>query len=222
VRPCYRTLASLTGLGLLILDVRNEGLLARADQRILESVARLPRPPAMVRAARIVTSLGDPKVARLLGPGLAALAAAGPDGTARPDGTVRPDGPPGAASSVCAAIRTTADIVIGASACKVASAVIARPRPPEWYWLANPVGHSFPSRHTTYATLALGAGTRGYPRPARQAAAALCLAVGVSRVYLGVHWSTDVAAGWLLAASCLSAAEVLENARASSSSSAGQ
>ncbi len=88
--------------------------------------------------------------------------------------------------------------------------MIARPRPPEWYWLANPVGHSFPSRHTTYATLALGAGTRGYPRPARQAAAALCLAVGVSRVYLGVHWSTDVAAGWLLAASCLFAAEVLE------------
>ena len=112
--------------------------------------------------------------------------------------------------------------MIGASACKVASAVIARPRPPARYWLANPVGHSFPSRHTTYATLALGAGTRGYPRPARQAAAALCLAVGVSRVYLGVHWSTDVAAGWLLAASCLSAAEVLENARASSSSSAGQ
>jgi len=195
VRPCYRALASLTGLGLLILDVRNEGLLARADQRILESVARLPRPPAMVRAARIVTSLGDPKVARLLGPGLAALAAAGPDGTALPVDTARPDGPPGAASSVGAALRTTADIVIGASACKVASAVIARARPPARYWLANPVGHSFPSRHTTYATLALGAGTRGYPRPARHAAAALCLAVGVSRVYLGVHWSTDVAAG---------------------------
>ena len=204
MRPCYRALASLTGLGLLILDVRNEGLLARADQRILESVARLPRPPAMVRAARIVTSLGDPKVARLLGPGLAALA------VARPVGTVRPDGPLGTASSVGAALRTTADIVIGASACKVASAVIARPRPPARYWLANPVGHSFPSRHTTYATLALGAGTRGYPRPARQAAAALCLAVGVSRVYLGVHWSTDVAAGWLLAASCLSAAEIME------------
>ena len=86
MRPCYRALASLTGLGLLILDVRNEGLLARADQRILESVARLPRPPAMVRAARIVTSLGDPKVARLLGPGLAALAAARPDAAARPTG----------------------------------------------------------------------------------------------------------------------------------------
>lgn len=213
MRPCCRVLASLTGLGLLILDVRSDGLLARADQRILESVARLPRPPAMVRAARIVTSLGDAKVARLLGPGLAALAPAGP---------ASPAGTPGAAGAASAALRATADIVIGATACKLVSAVIARSRPPARYWLANPAGHSFPSRHTTYATLALGAGTRGYPRPARQAAAALCLAVGISRVYLGIHWSTDVAAGWLLAASWLSAAEVLETRRAASSSRAAQ
>jgi membrane-associated phospholipid phosphatase len=207
VRPAHRALASLAGLGLLSLDVRRHGRLAQADERILESVARLPHPPALVRAARIVTGLGDSKVAWLLGPALAALA---------------PATPAGAAGAAGAAAKATADIMAGSAVRKVACAAIARSRPPSRYWLAHPVGHSFPSRHTTYAALALGAGTRGYPPRVRQAAAVLCLAVGISRVYLGVHWSTDVAGGWLLAASWLSAAEVLESRRAAPSPRADQ
>ena len=204
MRPAHRALASLAGLGLLSLDVRRHGRLAQADERILESVARLPHPPALVRAARIVTGLGDSKVAWLLGPALAALTPATPAGAAG------------------AAVKASADIMVGSAVRKMACAAIARSRPPSRYWLAHPVGHSFPSRHTTYAALALGAGTRGYPPPVRQAAAVLCLAVGISRVYLGVHWSTDVAGGWLLAASWLSAAEVLESRQAASSSRADQ
>src|SRR5450755_796792 len=71
MRPARRAALCLTGLGLLTLDVRHHGRLARADERILLSVARLPHPPALVRAALIVTGLGDARVARLLGPVLA-------------------------------------------------------------------------------------------------------------------------------------------------------
>ncbi|MEY9835096.1 phosphatase PAP2 family protein [Streptacidiphilus sp. EB103A] len=86
---------------------------------------------------------------------------------------------------------------------------IARPRPPRADWLAYASGHAFPSGHTTTsALLAIGLSAallRRSHRPPTRAAAVLgpalwAVAVGVDRVYLGVHWPTDVLAGWLLAA----------------------
>jgi membrane-associated phospholipid phosphatase len=82
------------------------------------------------------------------------------------------------------------------------------PRPPRADWATAAAGASMPSGHTTTSALvAIGLATalftyctRRWTRVLTCAVPALwAVGVGVSRVYLGVHWPTDVLAGWLLA-----------------------
>jgi membrane-associated phospholipid phosphatase len=89
----------------------------------------------------------------------------------------------------------------------VTKAVVARPRPPTTIALTTADNTSFPSGHATqslatWATLAaICAALR--PRslvPVAIATACLVAAIGCSRVYLGVHWATDVICGWAIAA----------------------
>jgi membrane-associated phospholipid phosphatase len=88
------------------------------------------------------------------------------------------------------------------------AAAIGRSRPPKNDWEMHAAGFSFPSGHTATATLAAGllclgliCWARGVWRFAVMAVLGLwALLDGVGRVYLGVHWPTDVLAGWLLGA----------------------
>lgn len=86
--------------------------------------------------------------------------------------------------------------------------LIGRDRPPVGYRLVTETNHSYPSGHALGSTVVIGvlvaAALPLLSRTARIAAIAFAvvfpLAVGVSRLYLGVHWTTDVLAGWLLGA----------------------
>jgi undecaprenyl-diphosphatase len=89
--------------------------------------------------------------------------------------------------------------------------LVARPRPTAQNWATHASGLSFPSGHTTTSAITAGLlaltilsrapqGRNGY----LAVALAWGFAVGLSRVYLGVHWFSDVLGGWLLAVGWLS------------------
>jgi undecaprenyl-diphosphatase len=83
--------------------------------------------------------------------------------------------------------------------------VFQRDRPPAMLHATAAVGTSFPSGHATLSTtvfLTFGALIAHFSKRRRvriyalSAAVILALGVGCTRVYLGVHWPTDVLAGW--------------------------
>jgi undecaprenyl-diphosphatase len=98
--------------------------------------------------------------------------------------------------------------VAGASLLSVvAKHIIDRDRPPEVIRLQHTTTSSFPSGHATQAAatyLALMFILLAVSRSSKvhtlgwTAVAVIIAAVGITRIYLGVHWTTDVIAGWLL------------------------
>ena len=155
------------------------------DRQVMALLPTLRR-PAGVAAARLVSALAEPGV-------VTAVLAAQAMLTARRDGWRAACGPGVVVAS-------------GAVARRWMSRVVARPRPPAAGWLTEPEGFSLPSKHTTLAALTVGAlAGRSRPGggPGRAAPLLAAAGVGASRVYLGVHWPTDVLAGWLFAESWL-------------------
>jgi undecaprenyl-diphosphatase len=87
--------------------------------------------------------------------------------------------------------------------------LVGRPRPHVGQLVSTATGYAFPSGHATQTaavavTLAALAATLNGSCARKFAiwttAALVCLLVGFSRIYLGVHWPTDVLAGYALGA----------------------
>ena len=104
-----------------------------------------------------------------------------------------------------AAYLLVATVLSGTLLNSVLKVVAARPRPDIVPHLTTMSNYSFPSGHSmmsavTYLTLAALV-ARGRPPGVRRScflsAGLLTILVGMTRVYLGVHWPTDVLAGWL-------------------------
>lgn len=106
------------------------------------------------------------------------------------------------------AATLVATLAGGAVLTFVLKAAYRHARPDLFPRLVDEVTYSFPSGHASMA-LCLYGFIGGWliaqaPRePSRWLFGALCLAfalaIGLSRLYLGVHWPTDVAAGWAIA-----------------------
>lgn len=89
----------------------------------------------------------------------------------------------------------------------VLKSIYARARPDMFEHLVGTHSASFPSAHAmnsaiVYLTLAVLVARSSQDRAVRayliSVAIVLILAIGFSRVYLGVHWPTDVLAGWFV------------------------
>jgi undecaprenyl-diphosphatase len=98
-------------------------------------------------------------------------------------------------------------VIFGQSLAIATKHLVGRPRPDLVPHLDQVYSSSFPSGHSSlspivYFTLAgivaAGEGSRAAKVLLLAVSALLVLAIGASRVYLGVHWPSDVLAGWAI------------------------
>jgi membrane-associated phospholipid phosphatase len=181
--------AALLGFVLVLAVVVASGGVDRLDTAVLSRAPAL-RTPALTAAARWVTDLGSFPVVV----GVALLVAAVLWRRTR---------------DPLFSVVLLVSVVVTAAGVYLIKIAVGRARPPTTTLVGAPSwDYAFPSGHTANATvvfvlgaLLLGATLRPVARRAVLAVAgAVAAAVGLTRVYLGYHWSTDVVAGWLLAA----------------------
>jgi membrane-associated phospholipid phosphatase len=189
--------SALAFAGLAVIIARpGRGWIGQLDRAAMK-LAEKSRNPVAVRGARVVSALGEP--------GFVAFPIAAATAMAVRRAGWRQACVPGLTVASGAAVRRTL------------SRAIARPRPPEALWLTEPEGFSMPSKHTSLAVLTAGAcvncaAAGGLGRHSVPLLAAAC--VGASRIYLGVHWPSDVLAAWLFAEAWLQLAEAVSAASA--------
>jgi membrane-associated phospholipid phosphatase len=193
----------------------------RIDRIVADAAAGLPHGRGSVAVGRAVTVAGAPSAALAAAVTVMVLlsrrCAVGGGAGARGDPYAFPparEGPEGQAPR-WGVLGWAAVIVTGLGARRVLSRVIRRARPPQSRWWVTPRGYGFPSKHATASALAALALLRSGRGRGRQGISAVGLAVagavGVSRVYLGVHWASDVLGGWLFAGAWTAVAGILQD-----------
>ena len=169
-------LVALAGLWLVMLLWGGGPL----DGRIYEALYAGQR-PALLIVARVLTFLGEPTLLVSAGFLVAAWLAW------RKQGRL--------------ALVLLVIVLVGRGLSEVQKYWIARARPDLEPHLVVVKTSSFPSGHATssmifYLTLALALAPGRWRRVAAAVAIFLSLAIGTSRVMLGVHWPSDVIGGW--------------------------
>jgi len=185
--------ASVVALAFLVLSAASEDVV-NSDGMATHDPARLHwfithRPDGAVRVARMVTMLGNPMTLTLVAIGGSLwLWRRG--------------------ARLMVASAPALSLGLAGAAAALSKAVVGRPRPSVGLHLVTETEPSFPSGHATdstavFLTLALVVATLLWRSPRARAAivagaVALAGSVGLSRLTLGVHWPSDVLAGWAL------------------------
>jgi undecaprenyl-diphosphatase len=194
-------IVALCVLGAITEDVVNHDPLTQFDTTVLESLHRHSSPLGVMFFASI-SRLGSPMTMTLLGLGGILLLAARREWIVLGGWVIALSG--------------------GGLIDHWLKVAIHRPRPSYAPELLQHASWSFPSGHAmgalvgygmlAYVLLLLGPRTRSYRLLVVAGAALLILAIGISRLYLGVHYFSDVvggfAAGLLWLSTCVSAVEL--------------
>ena len=190
-------------LTLLVLVALRHGRPLPADLAIHRWAVR-HRPGGLRETAAIITATGIGVVPYVLAMVAGIIAGSGPYGR------------------VLMVVRAVAVLLVVQLLRFALVTAVGRPRPPAADWAVHVTGSAFPSGHTVTSATAAGIliwaaypRLRGVLRTVFVAGVATwAVAVGLSRVYLGVHWPTDVVGGWSFTAMLLGSAVLLLRRRA--------
>lgn len=103
-------------------------------------------------------------------------------------------------------LETAAGSIVALGIYKIMKYTIRRPRPSSAQWLVMESGFSFPSGHSMNLLVTYGIviflihwyyRDKKFAKPLSIFLGILIACIGLSRVYVGVHYPTDVMGGWL-------------------------